>query len=135
VRELYPDAVHEAWGEYETQVKGYNIVSRMRFDTLNFLQIVDHKTTSSKKKWTDYYDSMQWRLYHLGLPEATEITYHVFQMPKIAGKEPHHTEWCRHEVFTIGRQDDTEKVVHAAMEEFINWLETQPDLMEKLIVD
>lgn len=76
----YKDMIHETWIDYDTTSHGYKIKLRMKIDGLQGLVMHEHKTTGRKKKYSDYWDSIQWRCYACALPELTTIRYNIFQL-------------------------------------------------------
>lgn len=122
---LYHKGAHEVWGRWETDLCGYRIVSRQRYDMLLGLQVHEFKTTAHSKKYTDYLDSLQWKMYLLGLPDAHSIVYHIFQIGR-------NNNWCRYNTYQFDRYDEMEADIKSQLSGFIHWLEGRPNLLDAI---
>lgn len=84
-RRRNPGGVYEVKTRRFFDVGGYRVYSSMRVDHLWGLHIKEQKTTQSRYKPTrdKYYNSVQWRLYLLSLPEAQLVEYNIFHIKRL----------------------------------------------------
>lgn len=134
LHQYYRNGIHEVWGRYETLINGVTVVSNQKYDMLNGLHIEEFKTTGSAKKQKDYANSMQWKMYVLGLDDAQQITYHVFQLPRLSSEKTRNS-WCRYKQFTLHRYPMLEYEVKIEIQSLLDFLSKRPELIKKLIID
>lgn len=127
VRGLYASMVHEVWGHYVAQVNGITVQMNQRYDGLLGYDIHEFKTSGRSKKYSDYYDSLQWRCYMLALPDVERVHYHHFYL------NPTNT-WCKPEHYTFQRDETVEAFVMEHLGTLVHWLVQRPELIECLIV-
>lgn len=110
-----------------------SVAMSMRFDCLDCLHLHEFKTSSKPKAYKDYYTSLQWRCYLMALPEVSNVTYHIIQLPhteptKILDKVSiyqHH----------YPRESNNDEIVMSYLNELTAWVLDDNELRSKLSVD
>lgn len=106
-------------------VSGFEVLVRMRYDALFGTQVHEFKTKSRKPTYGEYFESMQWKCYLMGLPGLETVVYHIFQLDK-------NNKNCTYTDFEIPRYNDLELDVLRLCSELISWAKHNPEYMDKL---
>lgn len=125
LREVFSAGAHEVWGKWETRVEGEDIICWMRIDLVSGLDIHEFKTSSRPKKYVDYLESYQWKMYLLGFPDALRVNYHIFTL------DTNNTR-CDYSRFEFEPYAGMEVDVLSSMGELVAYLKTRPDLYKAL---
>jgi len=132
-RQEHPDAINEMWGELSFKVDGEDVRSIIRTDSMEGLQIFDHKTSTSKKAPTyeTYEGSCQWRMYLLAYPDVSSVIYNVFHL-KQSEAVPGFIESCSFEQFEYFREDDMQRYVNECMSGLLDFCRSK-NILDKII--
>lgn len=126
-RNDHPDIVHEVWGKWKTSLYGHEVRFNMRLDGMEGVELHECKTKSRKPKYTDYWASMQWRLYLMAMPEAERINYHVFQLDNSNSR-------CSYWNCEMLRYEGMVQDIQYYLTGFIQWAESDREVWEKICV-
>lgn len=139
LRHRLQNATFEVGLETEVDLGKYKVKSLQRVDALLGLQIHEFKTTSSKyvPRYSDFYDSIQWRFYLLSLPDAQSVNYTIFHFrnPGSPAKRkqyfPGEFRTVTDHSFKFDREEQNENVIMDCLDRFVHFCERN-DLIEYL---
>jgi hypothetical protein len=127
----------------ELKTPGFEVYILMKCDALNIGTLHEFKTSQSNKGWSDFLDSLQWRLYLMAYPDVEFVMYHIFKMPRIkpeafpvdlskAGKNPPNViNKMVYTYFSYRRYEGLEADVKNRIESLTNWLKGQDEKVKK----
>lgn len=127
LRDRYQDMTHETWVDYNTESNGYAVKLRIRADGLDGSEMHEFKTTGRRKKYSDYWESLQWRCYLAALPEVNAVNYHVFQLNT-------KNTACQYYTYQYLREEDDDRILREAIDGLVYFLTLRPELLELRIM-
>ena len=132
LRDHFTTAMHEV--PIKANVKlfdGTEVEMNMRIDALDGLMITDFKTSKTKKAYSDFAHSIQWRCYCFALPEVNEVSYVVLEFKHNDPDKVQDQVKVRYFNY-LPEQNNDAKVVDL-MQAFIDWVKDDAELYEHFV--
>jgi len=105
----------------------------MRLDCLDGLTLHEFKTSTREKKYSDYYNSLQWRCYLNALSDVDVVQYHIIQLPHVDPAKV--LDNVKIYSYEYRREADNKQRIMQYLIPLVKWVLEDADMRSKLLVD